>query len=393
MRVLCIGLDSRVAFPEENGYAVGWTREMARLVDEYVVLAEARGSEGRGPIRLAPNAVAYLVPSTPATYPFAVARFAQKLHAESPFDICTTEDPIRAGLGGALFCKRTGVPLNIEYHSFHINEAIWLRSKRHHRIYNQIAIWVAKRADSIRTYSPDQEPALLALGIPQSRMKAISPPCPVLSKIPREEARRQLGLTPDEEVVFAAGRMVPYKHLTSLLDAFKLLREKRPASLLIAGTGPAQAEWVAYASSLGLDASVKWLNQVAETDMVALYCAADAYVTTAVCETGPRTIMEALACGCPCVTTCRTGVVSFGMCVDNETSIVVDHDDAPGIAAAMERLLADPETARTWALEGKRRMEANHSIGTTARTLVELFRETVRRKQREAAPDVVGVED
>lgn len=392
MRVLCIGLDNRVAFPEEHGYAVGWTREVAQLVTEYVVLAEARGGEARGPIQLAPNAVAYLVPSSPTTYPFAAARFAQKLHAEKPFDICTTEDPIRAGLAGALFSKRTGVPLNVEYHSFHINEPIWLKSKPHHRIYNKIAIWVTKRANSIRTYSPDQHPPLLKLGIPESRITSITSPAPEVKAIPRDEARRMLGISPDEKIVLAVGRMVPYKNVGALLEAMAIVKERGNTRLLVAGDGPCLEELKAQGESLCLGESVKWLGQVAEAEMAALYCAADVYVTTSIHEPGPRTIMEALAVGCPVICTRLQGVVHFGHCVDHETGLVVSHDDPPGIAAAIGTMLDDPETARAWADVGRRRMEAQYPIGAIARSVVDVFVKTVECAAPQGARSAVKAE-
>lgn len=383
MRVLCIGLDKRVAYPEEHGYAAGWTCEVAQLVSEYVVLAETRGGEARGPVQLAPNAVAYLVPSSPVTYPFAAARFAQKLHAENPFDICTTEDPIRAGLGGALFSKHTGVPLNVEYHSFHINEPIWLHSKLHHRVYNKIAIWVTQRANSIRTYSPDQHPPLLKLGIPESRITSITSPAPVVRAIPRDEARHMLGISPDESIVLAVGRMVPYKNVGALLDAMAIVKQRGNTRLLVAGDGPCLEELKARGESLSLGESIKWLGQVAEAEMAALYCAADVYVTTSIHEPGPRTIMEALAVGCPVICTRHQGVVHFGHCVDHETGLVVEHDDPPGIAKAIETMLDDPVIARAWAEVGRLRMNEQYPISAIARSVVDLFHRTLEL----AAPD------
>jgi glycosyltransferase involved in cell wall biosynthesis len=392
MRVLCIGLDKRVAFPEAAGYAVGWTREVAQLVSEYVVLAEARNGEARGPIQIAPNAVAYLVPGSAAKYPFAAARFAQRLHAEKPFDICTTEDPIRAGLAGALFSKRAGVPLNVEYHSFHINEPIWLRSKLHHRIYNKIAIWVAKRADSIRTYSPDQHAALLKVGVEECRIKAITSPAPQMNSIPRDEARALLKLSPDEKIVLAVGRMVPYKNVGALLDAMAIVKKRGNTRLLVAGDGPCLEDLKAKAESLSLGESIKWLGQVAEAEMTALYCGADVYVTTAVHEPGPRTIMEALAVGCPVICTRRQGVVHFGHCVDHETGLVVSHDDPPGIAAAIEAMLDDPVTARAWADVGRRRMEEQYPVSAIAGSVVGFFQQTLDRAQLDTAKTAVKAE-
>ncbi len=47
MRVLSIGLDSRVADADSEGHAVRWAREISRLVDEYVIIVETHARTPR----------------------------------------------------------------------------------------------------------------------------------------------------------------------------------------------------------------------------------------------------------------------------------------------------------------------------------------------------------
>ncbi|HEY3267954.1 MAG TPA: glycosyltransferase [Armatimonadota bacterium] len=383
MRILCIGLDGRVGDPERGGHAVRWTREMARLVDDYVVLAESPDGRDSGPIPLEHNASAWLLGGSPAAYPFRAARLALRLHAASPFDLCTTEDPIRAGLAGALFAARAHVPLNVENHSLHINEPVWLRERPHHRIYNRIAISVVRRADSIRNYSPDQDDALIRVGVRRNRIYVAPPPFHACPSVDRGEARARFDLGESEAVVLSAGRMVSYKNLGTLIDAFAALRGSRKARLLLAGDGPARAAWRERARATGLNGSIRWLDALPEDDMPALYHACDAFVAPALHETGPRTVLEALSCDRPVVATPRMGVVHAGVCVHGESALVVPPNDASGMADALEMLLADSRWARRLAMEGHARAADICSVRAIARSVAGMYRETVHRARSE----------
>lgn len=376
MRVLSIGLDGRVGFPEQRGYASMWVREMARLVDEYVVIAESPDGAPHGPTPLAENASAYLLPGSPLTYPWRAAALARTLHAATPFDIVTTEDPIRAGLAGAIFAAKTGVALNVENHSFHINEPDWISEKPHHRLYNRIAIHVVRRAGSIRSYSPGQNDVLRAIGVPEDRLFVVPACVPEMVFPTRAEARAHLGLSDDEPVIFSAGRMVPCKNLGVLLEAVALLRSHKAARLLLAGDGPSRSEWEARGVALGLGDAVRWLGQVPESEIPALHAAADVYATPSTRETGPRTVLEAYLAGRPVVVTADMGVTQMGVCEHNRSALVLDPHDARGWADALNELLSNPQRGERMAADGRARCAEEQSMPATARALMDVFRQT-----------------
>lgn len=378
LRILVIGLDGRVLTPETPSYSVTWAREMGRLVDEYVVLGEDRSRHHRGPVPVAPNVTAWPVHGHPAGYSIGAARLAHRLHRRSPFDVCTTEDPFRAGVAGALFAMWTGVPLNVENHSSHLRNPAWVSQRTANRVYHPAGIRVVQRADTVRNYSPDQTAALMELGLEPRRLFVIPPPAPPPQDIDRDEARAALGLDPDLPVIFTAGRLDPLKNLPSLLRAFAILHARRPARLLIAGNGPQRTHALSVARALGVEGSVHFLGMVPESQMPLLYAAADMFATASHHETGPRTVLEAYAAGCPVVGTYAMGVVHYRILCHGETGLVVNPADAPGISEAMEMLLDDPAWARQMAAEGRRRIR-NYAYPEIARRMLAMFEETVRR--------------
>lgn len=378
MRVISIGLDSQVGAPDRKSHAVAWVREIARHVEGYVEIGPSPDGRDAGPIPLAENAAAWLVAGSPLRYPFRAARLAARLHAKHPFDVITTEDPIRAGLAGVLLARRTGLPLNVENHSFHVNEPVWLREKPHHRIYNRLAIAVCRRADSIRNYSRGQERALVEIGVPVSRMHAVPIAAPDIAPIDATIAREKIGFG-NEPFVLCAGRMVAYKNIPVLLSAFRNLAP--PTKLMLIGSGPAKEPWRVLASSWGLDDRIIWRDAVPFDHMPAYYSAASVFAAPAVHETGPRTVLEALLCECPVVLTPEMGVVRSGICVDGESALVVAPDDVDGWTRALESLLTDPRRGQAMAEAGRLRMGPQFSFSSIAMQMVDLFQDTVRNRK------------
>lgn len=380
MRVISIGLDSQVGAPDRKSHAVAWVREIARHVEGYVEIGPSPDGRDAGPIPLAENAAAWLVAGSPLRYPFRAARLAARLHAEHPFDVITTEDPIRAGLAGVLLARRTGLPLNVENHSFHINEPGWLKEKPHHRVYNRLVIAVCRRADSIRNYSQGQERALVEIGVEASRMFTVPIAAPEISPVDKSEARRRIGLGADPFVLFA-GRMRAVKNVPLLLKAFQQLPGSTRAKLVLVGDGPSKPAWQKLASDLGVDDRVVWRDSVSFGAMADYYSAASVYVAASFTETGPRTVLEALLCECPVVLTPEMGVVRSGICVDGESALVVAPDDVDGWTRALESLLTDPRRGQAMAEAGRLRMGPQFSFSSIAMQMVDLFQDTVRNRK------------
>jgi glycosyltransferase involved in cell wall biosynthesis len=125
---------------------------------------------------------------------------------------------------------------------------------------------------------------------------------------PRSEekaaARRKLRVADGVKVFFASGNFVPRKQLDRLAEAFVKLGGGG-FFLVIAGHGEARetARLTAIAAPLTA-AGGALIHPYAEGEALrALYWAADLYVSVATDEGGPASVMKALACGVPVLTT------------------------------------------------------------------------------------------
>ena len=102
-----------------------------------------------------------------------------------------------------------------------------------------LCVAVAERADVIHVLV-ERTPELVAPYYELPRERVLHVPHPSYQgvypdHVSRDDARRELGLMPDEFVVAAVGDIRPYKGLDDLLDAWQDVPTDRPRRLLIAG--------------------------------------------------------------------------------------------------------------------------------------------------------------
>lgn len=112
-----------------------------------------------------------------------------------------------------------------------------------------------------------------------------------------------------------------------------------PARLLIAGSGPAESDLRALAVTLGVNEAVHFVGRLDRTGVVALYGAAHAMVNPTNVDNMPNSVLEALACGLPVVST-DVGGIPYIM-THEETGLLVPPRDVDALAAAITRLSRD----------------------------------------------------
>ncbi|MCC7596239.1 glycosyltransferase [Janthinobacterium sp. FW305-129] len=147
------------------------------------------------------------------------------------------------------------------------------------------------------------------------------------------------------------------RHLESLYDnasavrALAIVRRSYPtARLVLAGGGPQRAALARLARSLGVDAAVRFAGPVDNAAMPALYQASDIVLNPSLADNMPNSVLEALACGVPVVSTNVGGIPA--LLQDGVTALLVPPGDPAAMAQAIVALLRDPRRARALADAG-----------------------------------------
>ena len=119
----------------------------------------------------------------------------------------------------------------------------------------------------------------------------------------------------------------------------------------MAGNGPLLASMQAVAESLGIAERVHFLGF--RKDMPALLCAANALVLASGQEGLPRSIMEAFCYGIPCIGSDIRGIRDL---LGAAAGLLFPLGDIDALAAAMARIVEQPEEARRIGAAGQARI-------------------------------------
>ncbi len=187
------------------------------------------------------------------------------------------------------------------------------------------------------------------LGIPANRCTVVPNPLPTdwLQSVPMF-AERENGL------ILAVGRLDPVKEFNLLLTAFARLKTERLPSLVILGEGPMRSVLMAQAQSLGIADRVVFPGRV--TDVRAWLDRARVFVMTSRNEGFPNALAEAMARGCPVISTdCPTGPGE--MIEHGRSGWLVPVGDAAALANAMTEALLDAKCAETFGYRARLRAE------------------------------------
>jgi glycosyltransferase involved in cell wall biosynthesis len=189
-------------------------------------------------------------------------------------------------------------------------------------------------ADRVIAASRDVKAGLVELGVPDRLIDVAHNPIVVPSA--KGPQPRALGSRPP--VITTVGRLVDLKDHPTLIRAFALLRERRPAILQIVGVGPNEDRLRALAQELGVADDVHLLGW--RDDPYSVLQDSDLFVLSSTTEGFGIVIVEALACGLPVVSTdCKGGPREI--LEDGESGLLVPVGDHQSMARAILQLLED----------------------------------------------------
>lgn len=216
------------------------------------------------------------------------------------------------------------------------------------QLYELLERLTLARFDQVITVSHFLCGELRGFGIPSERIHrvpngiAASLPTPTERAAFRQTVRAELGIPSGAPLIGTAGRLEPAKGYDLLLQAVDRLRAGYPdLRCVIAGSGSLEQELKTAAQALGLDGRVIFTGF--RTDIPRLLLAMDIFALPSRTEGIPYALLEASAAGLPVVAS-RVGGVPEIIC-DGQAGLLVAPEQVEALAAALDRLLREPELA------------------------------------------------
>lgn len=245
---------------------------------------------------------------------------------------------------------------------------------------------ILEQADCIVATSPQEEETLRALVSQQGNIEVI--PCGTDTEtfrlLPKAEARKALGFTPQEAIVLYVGRFDPRKGIETLVRAVAQCQKAgipahQPLQLMIVGgseadhlDGQERQRIERLVTELGLADQTVFAGQISHTLLPLYYTAADVCVIPSHYEPFGLVAIEAMACGTPVIAS-DVGGLKFTV-VPEETGLLVPPQDAEAFAHAIERVLTDEPWAQKLRRQAPMRVQQNFSWSGVAAGLSDLYR-------------------
>jgi len=260
-----------------------------------------------------------------------VVKGYRRLHRAQPFDL-VIEDINKLPLFSPLWVKE---PVDVVVpHLFGrtaFREAGWAVAST--VVAAERAIPLVYRHCHFTAISESTRSDLLARGVPVERTRVIYCGIDSAAFTPAPDERSP---TP---IIAYVGRLRRYKGVGLILQAVAAMRDRR-TEVEIAGSGDDRPRLEALARSLDLDRRVRFLGFVSEAQKSALLRRAWIVSLTSPKEGWGITNLEAAACGTPVVASDSPGLRESVL--DGRTGFLVKHGDVSELAAAYDRIIADP---------------------------------------------------
>jgi glycosyltransferase involved in cell wall biosynthesis len=187
------------------------------------------------------------------------------------------------------------------------------------------------------------------------------------------------GTRPKEPVVIlSVGRAVPKKGYDVLLKALALLKPDVSFSFIHVGGGEDLQALMDLSISLSLEDRVVWKGPLAQGEILDLYREADIFTLACrISEDGdrdglPNVLVEASSQALVCVSTDVSGIPE--LLADGENGLIVPPEDPVALAAALKRLIGDPELRHRLGAAAEQRVRRHFDHLASIRQLVALFR-------------------
>lgn len=175
------------------------------------------------------------------------------------------------------------------------------------------------------------------------------------SEEPLNPYRATIHLPPRDVPFFmAAGAMSPRKNMKRVLEAFCKVKDSVPHHLvLVGGNGWDSSEVLTMLADPALSKRVHQLGYVSDKLLQSLYKYADFYIHASLFEGFGLTVLEAMAAGCPVITSCVSSLPE----VAGDAARLVDPTSVLEIAEAIESFALDPALRAEFVQRGLKQVQ------------------------------------
>lgn len=214
------------------------------------------------------------------------------------------------------------------------------------------------------------------------------------SLVERDVVRSGWQASGDTTVILFCAKLQPWKRPLDLLRAFA--KANLPKTLLVyAGEGPLRGQLEAEAKSLGMAGRVKFLGFVNQSQLPAVYTAADLMVLPSEYEPFAVVVNEASCCGCAVAASDRVGAAR-DLILPTSPGLIYPCGDIEALAQLLQKAVCDPARLAERGKAAERRMDSwgpRENIAATIEAVERALARVGRAKATSTSPSPINAEN
>lgn len=189
----------------------------------------------------------------------------------------------------------------------------------------------------------------------------------------------------DEFIIGNIKTLRPKYGIDILIKAADIVIKNNPSRKIrldIYGEGPQKEELIRLSESLGIADKVNFMGFVNNDKLPAVYNSVSVSVSVSDSESFGVVAVEAMACGCPVVTSDADG---FTEVVDDAiTGFIVPKRDVEATAEAIQRFIDNPDLRVTMGKAGRTRVERLYNWDDNVDKMMQIYHHILKNKEFEA---------
>ena len=305
------------------------------------------------------------------------------------YDVVCVHDWL-SSMAGIMIKNETKTPV-----AFHVHSTEWGRAGGPgSEVVSHIEWATSQEVDKIVTVSHAMQEDLIRHGWPKSKINVIwngvDPDRYNPQNCKSEDVnavRKRYGIEADEKMILFCGRLTWVKGVTNLIQAMPMVLEEYPdTKLVILGKGEQQNDIIETANRLGISQKVACRFEfVPEKERILHYAASDICIFPSTYEPFGIVSLEAMSMEKPIVVGAQ-GVVGFREQVvplgPDQNGVHVNGGNPSDIAWGIKEILSDPDRAKKWGLNGRKRVLQYFTWEEAAKQTLRIY-ETLQHPQEE----------
>ncbi|PIR49998.1 hypothetical protein COU79_01835 [Candidatus Peregrinibacteria bacterium CG10_big_fil_rev_8_21_14_0_10_54_7] len=280
------------------------------------------------------------------TQPSWIVAKGRELHEQYKYAAMTIHEypPFYNGRGALRLAAEMDIPTLLEiHHIVGFPSAASVSEWAGRRFSRWFLPQEAHRATAVRTVNGEVERMLISWGVPEEKIEVLPSfylDREAIAGVEKQEKRYDLAF---------CARLVPNKGLGKVLEALTSLPG---TTLVVIGDGPKRSSYERYAQDLGVYDQVKFVGWLPEQrDVLKTLKSARVFLMNSTSEGGPRSALEAMACGLPVIAT-PVGVMPDVL--KEGVNGLFTTGEAPDLVNCIEALLTNPAVCDTMGAEASK---------------------------------------